>query len=80
MPPMGDLKNNDIPFLSTRVLFLRLHSLESTVVRVVLVLQHLSSSTETCEVLLPLDARSPDSPNYFLWSLSGIQQHLNSQN
>ena len=26
------------------------------------ILQHLSSSTETCEVVLPLNARSPDSP------------------
>ena len=26
------------------------------------ILQHLSSSTETCEVVLPLDARSPDFP------------------
>ena len=26
------------------------------------ILQHLSSLTETCEVVLPLNARSPDSP------------------
>ena len=42
---------------------LRLRSLESTVVRVVLkILQHLNSSNETCEVVLPLNARSRDSP------------------
>ena len=45
------------------VLILRLRSLESTVVRVVLkILQHSSSSTETCEVVLPLNACSLDSP------------------
>ena len=41
---------------------LRLRSLESTVVHVVLILQHLSSSTETCEVVSPLNARSLGSP------------------
>ena len=66
MPPIGHLKKMDIPFLATRVLFLRLRSLESTVVRVVLILQYLSGSTETCEVVLPLNARSPDSPKSFL--------------
>ena len=47
-----------------------LRSLESTVVRVVLkILQHLSSSTETCEVVVPLNARSLDSPKACLLSL-----------
>ena len=60
---MGHLEKIGIPFLATRVLILRLSSLESTVVRVALkILQHLSSSTETVEVVLPLNARSPDSP------------------
>ena len=60
---MGHLEKIGVPFLATRVLILRLSSLESTVVPVVLkILQHLSSSTETCEVVLPPNARSPDSP------------------
>ena len=63
-PAMGHLKTNGIPFLATRCTCSEaIRSLESTVVRVVLkFLQHLSSSTETCEVVLPLNAHSLDSP------------------
>ena len=58
----GPFGKVDIPFLATRVLILKLRSLESTVVRAVLkILQHLSSSTETCAVVLPLNTRSLDS-------------------
>ena len=53
-----------IPFLATRVLKMSEATLlRETVVRVVLkILQHMSSSTETCEVALPLNARSLDFP------------------
>ena len=59
LPAMGYLKK-----LTSRQEYciLRLRSLDSTVVHSVLVLQHLNSSTETCEVVLPLNVRSPDSP------------------
>ena len=58
------------PFEKLTSLFLRQECtyseatlLRETDVGVVLkVLQHLSSSTEICEVVLPLNARSPDSP------------------
>ena len=59
----GHLKKNMASlFLRQEYCTLRLHSLESTVVRVVLILQHLWSSTETCKVVLPMNARSPDTP------------------
>ena len=53
-----------IPFLATRVLEISEATLlRETVVGVVLkILQHLSSSTETCEAVLSLNARSPDFP------------------
>ena len=84
LPAMGLLEKFASFFSRQEYCILRLRSLESTVVRVVLnircsawgflmltksicdhclkLLQHLSSSTETCEVVLPLNARSPDSP------------------
>ena len=59
---MGHLNFFDIPFLATRVLYSETALLKRAVVGVVLIiLQHMSSSTEICEVLLPLNARSPDS-------------------
>ena len=58
---MGHLEKLAFLFSRQEYCILRLRSLESTVVRVVLkILQHLSSSTETCEVVLPLNAHSPD--------------------
>ena len=84
LPAMGHLEKLASLFSRQECCILRLRSLESTVVRVVLnircstwgfllltksicdhclkILQHLSSSTETCEVILHLNARSPDSP------------------
>ena len=62
LPAMGHLKKMISLFSRQEYCNLRLRSLESTVVRVVLILQHLSSSTETCEVVLPLNACSPDAP------------------
>ena len=84
LPAMGHLERLTSLFSREVYCILRLRSLESPVVRVVLnircstcgcllltksicdhclkKLQHLSSSTETCEVVLPLNARSPDSP------------------
>ena len=62
LPAMGHLKKLASLFSRQEYCILRLRSLESIVVQVVLVLQHLSSSTETCEVVLPLNARSSDSP------------------
>ena len=84
LPAMGHLEKLASLFSFQEYCILRLRSLESTAVRVVLnircstwgfllltksicdhclkILQHLSSSTETCEVVLPLNARSPDSP------------------
>ena len=84
LPAMGHLKKLTSFFSRQEYCILRLRSLESTVVRVVLnircstlgflfltksicdhclkILQHLSSSTETYEVVLHLNARSPDSP------------------
>ena len=81
---MGLLEKLTSLFSRQEYCILRLRSLESTVVRVVLnircstwgfllltksicdhclkILQHLSGSTETCEVVLPRNARSPDSP------------------
>ena len=48
-----------MPFLAARALKIS----EDAVIGVVLkILQHMSSSTEICEVVLPLNARSPDSP------------------
>ena len=61
LPAMGHLKKLTSLFSRQEYCILRLRSLETTVVRVVRILQHLSSSTETCEVVLPLNARSPDS-------------------
>ena len=59
---MGHLEKLTSLFSRREYCILRLRYLESAVVRVVLkILQHLSSSTETCEVVLPLNARSPDS-------------------
>ena len=84
LPAMGHLEKLASLFSRQEYCILRLRSLESTVVHVVLyircstwgpllltksiydhcliILQHLSNSTETCEVILPLNARSPDSP------------------
>ena len=62
LPAMSHLKKFTSLFSRQEYCILRLRSLESTVVRVVLILQHLSSSTETCEVVVPLNARSPDYP------------------
>ena len=63
LPAMGHLKKMTSLFSRQEYCILRLRSLESTVIRTVLkILQHLSSSTETGEVILPLNARSPDSP------------------
>ena len=63
LPAMGHLKTKLASLFSRQeYCILRLRSVESTVVHVVLILQHLSSSTKTCEVVLPLNARSPDSP------------------
>ena len=62
LPAMSHLKKMASLFSHQEYCILRLRSLESTFVRVVLILQHLSSSTETCEVVLPLNARSPDPP------------------
>ena len=84
LPAMGYLEKLVSLFSRQEYCILRLHSLESTVVRVVLnlrcstcgfllltksicdhclkIVQHLSSSTETCQVVLPLNARFPDSP------------------
>ena len=62
LPAMGHLKKLASLFSRQEYCILRLRSLESIVVQVVLILQHLSSSTETCEVVLPLNARSSDSP------------------
>ena len=60
---MGHLKKLTSIFSRQEYCIQRLRSLESTVVRVVLkILQHFSSSTEICEVVLPLNARSLDSP------------------
>ena len=61
---MGHLEKLASLFLRQEYCILRLLSLEITaVVGVVLkILQHMSSSTEICEVVLPLNARSPDSP------------------
>ena len=61
-PAMRQLKNLTALLSRQDYCILRLRSLESTVVRVVLYLQHLSSSTETCEVVLPLNFSLPDSP------------------
>ena len=53
LPAMGHLKKLTSFFSRQEYCILRLRSLESTVVHVVLkILQHLSSSTETCEVVL----------------------------
>ena len=62
LPAMGHLKKLTPLFSRQEYCILRLRSLESTVVHVVLILQHLSSPTETCEGVLPLNARLPDSP------------------
>ena len=84
LPAMGQLKKLTSLLSRQEYCILRLRSLESTVVCVVLnircstwgfllltkpicdrclkILQHVSSSTETCEVVLPLNAHSPDSP------------------
>ena len=65
LPAMGHLKEkNGIPFLATIILYSeatlsREHSRSCCTEHS---LQRLSSSTETCEVVLPLNARSPDSP------------------
>ena len=85
LPAMGHLEKS-ASLYSRQELYciLRLRSLESTVIRVVLNiccnnwgfllftksicdhclknLHHLSSSTETCEVVLPPNAHSPDFP------------------
>ena len=67
---MGHLEKSASLFSGQKHCILRLRSLESTVVRVLFkILQHLSSSTETCEVVLPLNARSLDSPEVCLLSL-----------
>ena len=56
LPAMGHSKKKMASLFSRQEFcILRLRSLESTIVRVVLILQHLSSSTETCEVVLPLE-------------------------
>ena len=57
LPAMGHLKILTFLFSRQEYFILRLRSLESTFVHVVLILQHLSSSTETCEVVLPLNDR-----------------------
>ena len=62
LPAMDHFKNLTSFFSRQEYCILRLRSIESTFVHVVLILQHLSSSTETREVALPLNARSPDSP------------------
>ena len=60
---MGHLENLTSLFLRQEYCILRLLSFESTVVGVVLkILQHMSSSTEICEVVLPLNDRLPDFP------------------
>ena len=60
---MGHLEKLTSLFLRQEYYILRLLSFESTVVGVVLkILQHVSSSTEICEVVLPLNASSLDSP------------------
>ena len=46
LPAMGHLKKSKSLFSRQEYCMLRLRSLESTFVRVVLILQHLSSSTE----------------------------------
>ena len=58
LPAVGHFLKKGIPFLATRVLYS-----EATISRehCLKILQHLSSSTESCEVVLPLNARSPDS-------------------
>ena len=58
----GPFKKIGIPFLATRALHTEATLSREHSVHVVLILQHLSSSTETCEVVLPLNARSPDFP------------------
>ena len=60
LPAMGHLKKLAFLFSRQKYCMLRLRSLESTAVRVVLILQHLSNSTETCEIVLPLNARLSD--------------------
>ena len=69
LPAMGHLKKMAPLFSRREYCILELRSLESTDVRVVLILQHLSSSTETCEVVLPLNARSLDFPKVWMFSL-----------
>ena len=67
---MGHLEKLTSLFSRQEYCIQRLRSLESTVVRVVLkILQHLSSSTETCEAVVSLNARSLDSPEVCLLSL-----------
>ena len=67
---MGHLEKLASLFSRQEYCIQRLRSLESTAVRVVLkILQHLSSSTETCEVVVPLNARLLDSPKACLLSL-----------
>ena len=67
---MGHLKKLASLFSRQEYCIQRLRSLESTVAHVVLkILQHLSSSTETGEVVVPLNARSLDSPKVCLSSL-----------
>ena len=60
---MGHLEKLTFLFLRQEYCILRLLPFESTVVGVVLkIFQHMSSSTEISEVVLPLNARLPDSP------------------
>ena len=60
---MGHLKKMASLFSREECTYSEATLLKETVVRVVLeILQHLSSSTETCEVVLPLNARLLDSP------------------
>ena len=70
---MGRLEKSTYLFSRQEYCILRLRSLESTVVCIVLkILQHLSSSTETYEVVLPLNALSLDYPEVCLLSLFEI--------
>ena len=66
LPAIGHLKKIDIIFPATRVIYSEaMHTLSRGHSRSYCtenLLQHLGSSTETCEVVLPLNACSPDSP------------------